>query len=192
MDSYEGNLSNPATINKYLFAQNQPTNYSDPFGNQVTVAEVGAEMVGLELSAAISGLALGALKEVERRIKYPIFAYHYTTFSRFEKIRFSGFILPGSDFNFFTDEIFDTGEEALNMLALYGFANRGEVPDVRISINLFNPEDFVIGPFKIRPEKTDDGRILLGGANEYITIKPIDIYGVGRDFSYQFIPSGSR
>ena len=146
------------------------TGKTDPSGHQ-SIAE---EMTVVSMEGVLAGVATLAFIGVTQRDTTPFRLYHYTTLTNAYLIETSGFLAPGlSGFNFFTDQRYDSGYEARDRLALFTLADQNLVPTVRISITLYNPSDFVLGPFPVVGGRARNGIELEGGGREYISGKPL-------------------
>ena len=58
MDTYGGNLSDPMSLHKYLFANSHPVLYSDQSGHDVSIldAMISCGILGMLCSATIFGI----------------------------------------------------------------------------------------------------------------------------------------
>ena len=70
MDTYQGNMYEPVTLHKYLYANANPVKYTDPSGNVTNLVDLSAgmsirEILGSTFSScmcnALIGMGIGAL-----------------------------------------------------------------------------------------------------------------------------------
>ena len=66
MDSFEGNISDPLSLHKYVYANNNPSNRTDPSGNQ----SLGEQAVTIAINGVLSAIAFGS-------ISYIFGGYHF-------------------------------------------------------------------------------------------------------------------
>ncbi|MGH7603536.1 MAG: RHS repeat-associated core domain-containing protein, partial [Gemmatimonadaceae bacterium] len=72
MDSYEGNVSDPASLHKYLYANADPVDLRDPAGN-TPLSDFIAKAVqrGIEITARAYGVLAHTLSEADIEATYP-------------------------------------------------------------------------------------------------------------------------
>ncbi len=74
MDTYEGNIYDPDTLHKYLYANGNPVKYTDPSGNFSSVAQAAANAINHVLTTAynvnLMGLVSGIGKMYNLEVLY--------------------------------------------------------------------------------------------------------------------------
>jgi hypothetical protein len=65
MDSFEGNNSDPLSLHKYVYANNNPSNRTDPSGNQ----SLGEQAVTIAINGVLSAIAFGSISYIFARLR---------------------------------------------------------------------------------------------------------------------------
>jgi len=61
MDSYAGNIYEPASLHRYLYANANPVKYCDPSGHSQIVQVMAAVSIKVILSAAVTSCIMGVI-----------------------------------------------------------------------------------------------------------------------------------
>jgi len=197
-DTYEGNNSRAATLNKYIFVANNPINFKDSDGKMFTYMEASfassiqsilsfQPLVTISETGLIAAM-IGASSLIGTEY------YHYTTKIRAEQIRNSGRLGMSNNLTFMPVMIQDSenGEKdyelsgaIFNVSRTYYspnfYTSRFEaksklalpyMPEVRISLILYPIRDMLIPPI---PLPVLPANKAPGGGFEFFTYKTINI-----------------
>jgi hypothetical protein len=166
LDPHEGNIFEPLTLHKYLYAANDPVNKIDPSGlsflalagggaialpgygqDAAQKIAIGALIRWLLVALGIGVIAITAV-ELARRAERPIRLHHYTDWTGLMYIMkpVGGGINAPSGTNFFSPDVYFSSTTAEERLAVC------KQLDVRVTVDLYYSRDgFYWPPTRVAP-----------------------------------------
>ncbi len=185
MDLEDGSPLRPLSQHRYLYAGDDPQDKVDPTGREYDMASISA---GLEGSLVLSTIATVSLATIAADVECTIAEnisgvainpskcpriqhfFNYESQDTYENVVASGVILsPNLGLVFLTNDIYLSGEEAWNRLAVqYRPVGYWDIPSSSITFLAFG------GP--VLPAVDAFDTVRPGGANEWYTNPPVPIY----------------
>ena len=170
LDTFQGNIFDPISLHKYLYANADPVNNIDPSGETSIAVGISITLPAITLPAIslISVLKILALLGVVVLVaaivfSRPIRLNHYTKYQFLPLIFATGINSPSGK-NFFTPDWYLFSSSAKSSLAL------PSTPEVGINLTLFLNGDGLIGPSVVAPMFGEPG-----GGIELVTFQPVHL-----------------